>query len=286
MRRLALLIFICACLLGLTSGVASATSCGGGLSQGNCGVGTQQGEFHGLIALSEGGSLLQTAAHSGTKPGCGDCVWTVLEYCPGNEPGGAQTDCKAAHHYPGCRRRQLAERIFLSTDSQGYEDVGVYCLGGGNHIVPVGDDAIADVDRYLKNVRPPGLAVHLDPGTSLAGLATKVRAGPPGSLRPTPFGGPTVTETITLHPATEMWRWGDGQSDTLTPDKAGVIATSHTYGAGGHLRTDVTTTWGATYTVTYQGATFGPYDAIGTLTRTQSAPLTVVTSNPVLISHG
>jgi hypothetical protein len=229
--------------------------------------------------------LLEKAAHSGTEPGCGDCVWTVLEYCPGNMPGAQQTDCRAATHYPLCRRRQVAERIFLSTKTQGYGDVGVYCLGGGNRIVPVGDLAIADVERYLKNVRPPDLDVRLDPRTSLAGLATRVRAALPRSFQPAPFGGSEVHETITLHPSRETWTWGDGATATLRPGPSGDVATSHTYGSGGHLSAAVTTTWGATYTISYHGATFGPYDATGTLTRRQSTPLTVVTSTPVLVSH-
>jgi hypothetical protein len=240
-----------------------------------------------LIALTTDASLIQRAAHSGTEPGCGDCVWTVVEDCPNASPSnpGQQIGCYSATHDPHCRKHQYAERIFLSTKSTGFADEGVYCIGGQSRIVAVGDIALSDVDRYLKDVTPPDLVVSFDPGTSLAGLATKVFAAPPSSLKPQPFGGQGVTETITVAPAREQWTWGDGTSATFTPASSGEIRASHTYLAGGHDTAGVRTTWGATYTITYQGQTFGPYDATGTLTEQQSRAVTVATSTPVLVSH-
>jgi hypothetical protein len=241
------------------------------------------GQFRGLIAINGDASLLKREASLAGSNGCDDCLWQVTVACQNNEPGdGRQSGCRGAVDYPTCRKRQLAERIFLARSGTGYGDVGIYCLGRGNRIVPIGEIAKGDVERYLKDVRPPNLTISFDPGTSLAGLATKVRAAPDRALRPVPFGGQGVTETIKLAPVSQTWNWGDGQTATFTEAS---IRTSHTYATGGHLTASVTTTWGATYTLTYQGLTFGPYDATGRLTGRQTRAVTVVTSTPVLVSH-
>lgn len=253
---------------------------------GTCGKVTTDPErsaFVGLIAISGNPSLLQNEKQLAGSDECDRCSWTLLVECQQNKPGGSQVDCQGSHTDLRCRKGQLAERVFLSRPGRGYGMVGVYCLGGPNRIVPIGAIAKADVGRYLKDVRPPGLDISFDPGTSLAGLATKVSARPGRALRPVPFGGQGVTETIRLIPSKQTWDWGDGQAATFTDAS---VRTTHTYATGGHLTATVTTTWGATYTVTYQGITLGPYDATGTLTGRQARPVTVVTSTPVLVSHG
>ena len=242
------------------------------------------GTYHGLIAITGDASFLQREQASTGSEGCSDCIWTLVIDCQMNQPGtGSQVECGSAQQNPQCHRGQLAEKLFLSRPGHGFGMVGVYCIGGGNRIVPIGDIARADVERYLKDVKPPSLDITFDPGTSLSGLATRVRARPDRRLRAVPFGGQGVTETIKLAPVRQVWRWGDGQTATFT---AATVRTTHTYVRGGHLTATVTTTWGATYTITYQGLTLGPYDATGQLTGQQSRPVTVVTSTPVLISHG
>lgn len=277
-------------ILALPAQAEASKGCPVGWQEGTCGAQADPaaGTFHGLIAVTSDASLLEKAAHSGNEPGCGDCVWTVVPDCPNaspDNPGGAG-NCATAMQNPLCKKHQSAERVFLSTRTSGFVNEGVYCVGGGSRIVAVGDIARTDVDRYLKNVTPPDLTIRFDPGTSLAGLPTKVSAEPPGSLRPAPFGGRGVTETITVSPAREQWQWGDGTATAFTPTAAGLIEARHTYASGGHLVAQVATTWGATYTITFQGRTFGPYDAAGTLSRTQARAVTVATSTPVLVSHG
>lgn len=44
--------------------------------------------------------------------------------------------------------------------------------------------------------------------------------------------------------------------------------------------------WGATYTVSYDGQTFGPYDATGRLSERETFLEHVATSSPVLVSDG
>lgn len=240
------------------------------------------GYYHGLVALSDDSRLLERAASSGTQPGCGDCVWTVILDCPQNSATqGEQVSCRQAQHDPACRRNQLAYQVYLSDAKVQYEFEGIICLGGHNHIVAVGELARADVERYLKNVRPPDLQVRLDPGTPLSGLATLVAVSPPAGLQVTRFGGSGVTERIRLSPLHVVWAWGDGARSVT----AGSAHTRHTYLAGGRMRLVASTTWGATYTISYQGQTFGPYAATGRLSRIQVRPVNVVTSTPVLVSH-
>ena len=272
--------------------VAGATPqrCPVGRQGGGCGAvaaNRQTGNFRGLLAVSRDSSLLNEEADTTGSDGCAHCEWTVLEDCPHNAPTAtSQVDCTGAHNDPACRRNQVADRFYLSTPEFQYRDEGVYCIGGANRIVPVGEDAVADVNRYLKNVTPPDLRITFDPGTSLAGLATKVTAAPPNSLKPAPFGGPAVTETITIRPTKESFAWGDGTSANLTAKADGTARTTHTYTSGGHQVSAIRTTWGASYTIAYGGRTFGPYRATGTLTKLQRRALTVVTSTPVLVSHG
>lgn len=286
MRALAVVLSLVALMTSycVTASAAPENSCGGLFNPcSSVKANAPSGEFQGLIALSGDASFLHAEAPAASGDGCAHCVWTVLLDCHLNSPGGKQVDCNAAHNNPQCKKGQLADRIFLSRPGFGYGDVGTYCIGGANQIVPLSQIAIDDVNRYLKDVKPPSLDISFNPGTSLAGLATRVSAEPDRALRPVPFGGQGVTETITLAPVREVWSWGDGQTATFTD---ATIRTDHTYGTGGHLTAAVTTTWGATYRITYQGLTFGPYNATGRITGRQTRPVTVVTSTPVLVSHG
>src|SRR4029077_20272682 len=38
----------------------------------------ERGQFHGLIMVNGQPDVLDAAAHAGTKPGCGDCEWTLI----------------------------------------------------------------------------------------------------------------------------------------------------------------------------------------------------------------
>jgi hypothetical protein len=261
-------------------------SCGGEW-QTRCGVNSNQdsGQFHGLIAVQGAPWVFAASAHSGTKAGCGDCTWSIVLACPEATPGdpGSERSCAAASDAAACHRRQLLYRIYLTTDAVTDEIAGTICLGGARQPIPIGDHAAADVQRYLKNVIPPGLDITTRPKTAtLAGLATYFSARPPATLKPVPFGGPEITETITIAPSKADWRWGDSEASGWT--KAASTLT-HSYIHGGSAHGDLTTRWGATYTITYGGQTFGPYDATGHLTKRQAFTLPVHTSSPTLVSH-
>jgi hypothetical protein len=243
------------------------------------------GDFHGLIAIDGEPSVLATAAHSGTEPGCGDCTWTLVTACYNSGPltPDPSRDCDEAARNPTCNRGVL-QRLYLSDDAVQFEDAGTFCLRHHNHLIPIGDLARADVGRYLKDVTPPDLDLVTKPkDETLAGLPTYFSAAPPARLRPHPFGNGAVTETISIAPKRADWVWGDGQRSGWV---AATVRETHDYVHGGTAHGSVTTRWGATYTISYEGRTFGPYDAVGLLTKRQAFRLPVDTSSPTLVSHG
>jgi hypothetical protein len=278
-------------LLGATSAHAGgAAGCGALGTSGSCGVGADQptGNFHGLLAVRGAPWVLADAARGGTRAGCGDCRWTFVVACPG--PGGGNSGgqggpvaCATAFGATGCNPQQLLYRIYLTTNAVADVPQGVVCIGGADQPVPIGEEAGAAVERYLKLVRPPDLEVSTEPaGATLAGLPTYFSAATPAGMRPTPFGGDDVIETITLEPLRVDWGWSDGADSGWV---AADAVSTHTFVSGGLADTALTTRWGATYTITYLGQTFGPYDAVGQLTRRQLFGLPVHTSTPTLVSR-
>jgi hypothetical protein len=263
-----------------------AAGCGD-LAGSSCGVTADQaaGTYHGLIAVTGQPWVLDDAARQGGAPGCGDCAWTVVLACPETTPADpdAQAKCVQAGTSPQCEPGQRLFRLYLSTATITDRLEGTICLGGDAAVVPVGAQAAADVDRYLRDVTVPDLVISTRPThVTLAGLATYFTATPPGSLGPTDFGGPTVRETITVVPEQTRWEWGDGSDSAWAP--AGETA-MHRYASGGHLIGRLHVRWSATYMVGYDGRTFGPYDAAGTLTKVQPFGKRVATTEPVLVAN-
>jgi hypothetical protein len=272
------------------SGVANGSAsdpCGSLSVTTTCGTHAEGavGDFHGLIAVRGAPWVLNVAGRSGSTPGCGDCTWSIVLACSFDSPSdpGTPLGCTPARGSAGCPGRQLLYRLYLSTDAAPDTLEGTLCLGGRVQPVPIGDHAAGDVQRYLKDVVPPNLDVTTKPKVAtLAGLTTYFAAETPSTLRPAPFGGGDITETITLAPSRADWSWGDGAGSGWAPAATNV---THSYARGGTARVDLTTRWGATYTITYQGRTFGPYDAVGQLTKQQTLTLPVRTSSPTLVSH-
>jgi hypothetical protein len=250
----------------------------------------QNGRFHGLIMVSGQPGVLDTAAHSGTQAGCGDCSWEVILACLHNGPNQTEPDsCTGAADAPNCGKGQLLYRVFLSTDAVQNQLVNLLCLGGIGDVVPVGDVAAADVQRYLKDVTPPLVGVTLDPDKGVpAGLPTYFTVHAP-AVAPAPFGGAQVAETITIAPTRYRWAWGDGEDSGWTTDTGGPYPSgtlTRTYVHAGRYHGSVTTEWAGTYTITVAGQTFGPYNAIGTVSRTQPFTADVLSARTHLVSHG
>ena len=253
-----------------------------------------QGEFHGLIAVKGQPDVLAIAARSGTSAGCGDCVWTLVMMCVGNTPVDPhnQQPCVGAARSLRCRPGQTAFRLYLTTDAATNQLVETLCLGGVDDVIPVGDIAAADVGRYLKDVTPPDLVFRFQPPrAAVAGLPAYFMLRTPTDLQPAQLSSstPGIVETITIAPLHYAWSWGDGSKD-LTTDDAGAPypdgKVTHTYARGGTVHGSVTTQWGATYTITTEGQTFGPYDATGgVVPRTQTFTLPVATAHSHLVSH-
>lgn len=235
--------------------------------------------------------VLDRAAVAGTSAGCGDCVWEVILSCPTNLAGSPDdaTACAAASAAPRCRPGQQLYRLYLTTSAVTNRFEGALCLGGIDDVVPVGNIAAADVDRYLRDVAPPDLTLTTSPprGT-LVTLPTYFRVRPPANLQPQPFGGPEVRETIALAPSAYQWSWGDGSATDWTTDPGDSYprgSLTHQYIHGGVAQGTLTTRWGGTYTITVAGRTFGPYAAVGTVTHEQSFTLAVYTARSQLVSH-
>ena len=296
MIRALLACFTLGALVFVAPQQANAGSSCGVFFNSSCGVSSEatQGEFHGLIAVKGRPDVLATAAHSGTSASCGDCVWTLVMMCVGNTPADLhnQQPCVGAARSLRCRPGQTAFRLYLTTEATTNQLVETLCLGGIDDVVPVGEIAAADVGRWLKDVTPPDLVFRFQPPrAAIAGLPTYFMVRTPTDLRPTHLASsaPGIVETITIAPLHYTWSWGDG-SDRLETDDPGAPypdgQVTHTYAAGGTVHGSLTTQWGATYTITTEGQTFGPYDATGgVVPRVQTFALPVATAHSHLVSH-
>ncbi|MDQ1698726.1 MAG: hypothetical protein QOG34_589 [Frankiaceae bacterium] len=285
-------LLLAASFLGLAVPAASASSGCGDLTTSMCGVSADQahGDFHGLIMVRDQPDVLDRAANAGTTPGCGDCVWEIILACPTNLAGAPDAAaCGAASAAPRCRPGQQLYRLYLTTRATTNKLEGALCLGDIADVIAVGNIAAADVARYLRDVTPPPMTINTSPPTgTLVGLPTYFKTRPPANLAPAPFGGPDVHETITLAPSAYDWNWGDGESSGWITDPGDTYprgTVTHTYATGTIARGTLTTRWGGSYTITVAGRTFGPYNAIGTVTRTQPYTLTVFTARSQLVSH-
>ncbi|MGN6474170.1 MAG: hypothetical protein ACTHK4_11065 [Mycobacteriales bacterium] len=268
---------------------AAGSGCGDLPVSVDCGAGTDpsNGYFHGLIGVTGQDWVLGVASHSGTSPGCGDCIWTIALDCPHTSPGDPNSSVGCGGFASGsrCPDDQLPFNLYLTTSSVIDELMGVICLGGETQIVEVGEDADSDVQRYMGDVTPPDLGIHHRPhGATLTGLDTYFHATIPAeSLGPVSFGGGTVSESITLVPRDADWHWGDGTSSGWLP--VGATA-DHRYLTSGVEHGTLTTRWTATYTATFEGQTVGPFPATGEVLRSQPFIEPVDTSRPVLVGPG
>jgi hypothetical protein len=257
----------------------------GTFDSGSCGVTANgsTGTFHGLLAVTGDPWVLNRAAASGTQPGCGDCTWTLNRLCTTNPTGDPTTDACTTRRGT-CHKRQTAYLLYLSTATATDIPEGTLCLGGAHHLLAIGDHATTDVQRYLHDITPPPLTITTRPAhATLTGLPTYFTAHPPASLHPQPFGSPQITETITIAPSHTNWHFTDSATTTVTTPP--TATPTHTFTRPGTAHGQLTTTWGATYTITYAGRTFGPYTATGTLTTGQQFTLPIHTTTPTLVSH-
>jgi hypothetical protein len=166
----------------------------GGLQSSKCGVTGDAGHFHGLIAVDGDPWVLADAAESGTKPGCGDCRWSIVLACATESPTnpGSERLCVGAVHAAECKPGQLLYRIFLTTDAFIDQVEGVICLGRGQDPIPIGDQAAADVTRYTGTSCHPTSLSRPDQGRRHSRACRRTfapdrqpRSDPPRSADPT-----------------------------------------------------------------------------------------------------
>jgi hypothetical protein len=266
------------------SGPAQADG-GCGAASVDCGVVANGDHYRGLIAVDDAPWVLQLGGHAGTTPGCGDCRWTLVIDC-GNasvfDPD-SLTSCVGATQSTACDPGQVRYRLYLTTNAEADVLQGRVCLGNGRTPIPVGERAESDVARYLHDVRPRGLAITTRPaGTTLAGLPTFFLDRLPGTTpRSVSFGDDPIRETITVVPSQVQWSWyGGADSAWVSPGKP----VTHAFDEGGTGAAALTTRWAASYTVQYDGQSFGPYNATGQVIGTQQITVRVLTSRAVLVS--
>ncbi|MBV9293306.1 MAG: hypothetical protein JO222_12710 [Frankiales bacterium] len=226
-----------------------------------------------------------------SQAGCGDCVWTVILACPLNSPNDPnnQQPCVGTTQGTTCPQGQEPYRVYLTTSTVNNQLVDLICLGGVKDVVDITDRAATDVQNYLKDVVPPDLVLTTQPPRgALAGLPAYFMVRPPSRLRPRALGSGLVRERITIRPAHYDWSWGDGSPDLVTDDAGAPYPqghVTHIYADAGDIRGSLTTQWAATYTVTADGRTFGPFPATGgTVPHTQTFALTVDTAHSHLVS--
>src|SRR5438105_3197876 len=178
------------------------------------------GDFHGIIMVPGNDGILDIAMNSGSQPGCGDCVWTLIIACVHDSPDNPhnQVPCIGAGQSQKCGKGQTLYRLFLATDTEANHLVTTLCLGGPQDVVDVSNVAATDIDKYLKDVKPPLMHIGTQPPTNaLAGIPTYFQVTSPNPA-PQQFGGAPVTETITISPASYTWEWGDGSDPLKTTD--------------------------------------------------------------------
>jgi hypothetical protein len=280
-----------ASVLTATATAAAADSGCGTVAKSTCGLhgDADHGDFHGLILVTGDPSVLDLAASSGSQAGCGDCDWTLVLACPYATPthGAGDLPCEPGLAL-GCAHGALPYRLYLSTSTEPAHLVDMLCLGGSSQVLPVGDVAAGDVDRWLRTVDPPDLELRVQPPRgAITGLPTYFMVRAPAAVRPVPFGSGEITETVSIAPTSYRWVWGDGGGTGWITDPGGPWpdgTLTHTYDAAGRVRGSVTARWGGRYTVTVQGRVFGPYEATGSVTHTQSFTLPVASAHTHLVS--
>lgn len=265
--------------------VRFADGCGGAKGSGLA------GEFRGLIMVAGQPGVLELSSRSGTTPGCGDCSWTLILACLTNDPDHPedQRTCTGSNQSASCAKGESRYRLYLTDRRVTNLLVDEICLGSPRDVTPVSDLAAADVDRYLRTVRPPALDIQVQPpGQTLVNLPTYFVTSPPPGLRPVPFGGGAVTEIITITPAHYTWGWGDGTPPLQTTDAGSPYphgTLTHQYAAAGPMTVTLTTQWSATYDIQVAGQTFGPFDARGTpVPRTQTFTVQVAEAHSRLVT--
>jgi hypothetical protein len=210
--------------------------------------------FRGAIIVPGSEAANRAVARSG---GCEGCDWTLVPDCDHND-----VDSRTYAH---CAAEICADgttyRIYLQRPQDAQPAyVDSVCLSPTRRVVTAADLA-RDMDRYLKDLRPPRPEIRVQPaGRAVVGLATYFAADgartDQARLDVTTAAGP-ATLTVDIEATSYAWRFGDGAAcKTTSPggayDGGGSVErcddrVAHIYRAPGGMTVALTATWGGTY---------------------------------------
>lgn len=210
--------------------------------------------FRGVIIVPGSEAANRAVARSN---GCEGCDWTLVVDCDHNDVDSrTYTHCAAEICDDGTtyriylQRPEDAQPVYLDS----------VCLSPTRRVVTAADLA-NDMDRYLKDLRPPRPKISVQPaGRAVTGLPTYFAAGGARTdqteLDVTTAAGP-ATLRIDIAAQRYLWAFGDGgRCETTAPGGPydGGPATercddrvAHVYRTAGDTRVSLNATWGGTY---------------------------------------
>lgn len=285
-RRLCLLTFIAAASLPAVAAYAEDPCLGDLKGCGATVINETKGSFQGAIIVPGSEAANRAVARNG---GCEGCDWTLVVDCDLNEhDSDTFVTCNPAACPDGTTYRIYLQR---PTDANpAYVDS--VCLSATRRIVTAAD-LDADMERYLKDLRPPEATIAVQPAErAVTGLATYFAATGPetgdATLNVTTAAGP-ATLRMDIVASRYAWTFGDGtRCETTSPGGRydGGPATercddrvAHVYAAARDATVTLTATWGGTYTFDVGYGPVGPLAIPGDGVAGPAAARTVTVRN-------
>lgn len=222
-------------------------------------------DFRGAIIVPGSEAANRAVARSG---GCEGCDWTLVVDCDHNDVDSrTYTHCAAEICDDG-----TTYRIYLQRPEDAHPAyVDSVCLSPTRRVVTAADLA-ADMERYLKDLRPPRAEIRVQPeGRAVTGLATYFAAAGPNTDRATldvtTAAGP-ASLVIDIEARRYQWRFGDGATcETTAPggayDGGGSVErcddrVAHIYRSPRTATVALRATWGGTYSFDVGHGPVGP----------------------------
>lgn len=233
-------------------------------------VAATESRFRGAIIVPGSEAANRAVARNG---GCEGCDWTLVVDCDLNEhDSDSFVHCNPAECLDGTTFRIYLQR---PTDANpAYVDS--ICLSATRRIVTAADLA-DDMDRYLKDLRPPEATITVQPAErAVTGLPAYFTAGGPAAdtatLDVTTAAGPARLR-MDIAASRYVWTFGDGaRCDTTSPggtyDGGDPVErcdhrVAHVYDAARTATVTLTARWSGTYTFDVGYGPVGPLDIPG-----------------------
>jgi hypothetical protein len=227
-------------------------------------------QFRGAIIVPGSEAANRAVARNG---GCDGCDWTLVVDCDLNE----HDSDSFVHCSPAKCPDGTTFRIYLQRpDDANPAYVDSICLTATRRIVTAADLA-SDMDRYLKDLRPPEATIAVQPAErAVTGLPAYFAAGGDttgtATLDVTTAAGP-VRLDMDIAASRYVWTFGDGaRCETASPGGSydGGEPTercddrvAHVYDAARTATVMLTARWSGTYTFDVGYGPVGPLDIPG-----------------------